>query len=55
VFEIPQDYPHGLGANILYGDGHVEFDDDPNFAKLASQFAAQSAAGDIPATMPSNP
>jgi prepilin-type processing-associated H-X9-DG protein len=39
----------GTGANVLYGDGHVEWDD----AKLVTQIINKSASGKFPVTMPS--
>jgi prepilin-type processing-associated H-X9-DG protein len=25
AYETPQNYPHGIGSHVLFGDGHVEF------------------------------
>jgi prepilin-type processing-associated H-X9-DG protein len=38
----------GNGANVLYGDGHVEWDD----AKFVTQVIDKAASGIFPVTMP---
>jgi prepilin-type processing-associated H-X9-DG protein len=38
----------GTGANVLFGDGHVEWDD----AKFIKQIINKSASGKFPVTMP---
>jgi prepilin-type processing-associated H-X9-DG protein len=47
AYENPAIWP--TGANILFGDGHVEFD-DPKFVR---QMTDKAAAGVFPVTMPS--
>jgi prepilin-type processing-associated H-X9-DG protein len=38
------------GANVLFGDGHVEFEDP----KLVTQIINKSASGKFPVTMPTS-
>jgi prepilin-type processing-associated H-X9-DG protein len=48
AYEIPLD--SNSGANLLFGDGHVEFDD----AAFISKVIGKAAAGQFPVTIPTN-
>ena len=48
AYEIPVD--SNAGANVLFGDGHVEFDD----AAYMSKVIGKAAVGQFPVTMPAN-
>jgi prepilin-type processing-associated H-X9-DG protein len=48
AYEIPND--SNAGANVLFGDGHVEFEDAVYMSKVISRVAV----GQFPVTMPAN-